>query len=153
MDSATNHGANQETVKVWQRWRRARRRRERDNAALELWQLCEGEIWGQPKSSHEKVRRRAAHDRSSVAPPQWPFRGRHAVPEKNARTPTRKECDFCETFETCSMIRVVTGSPAVSCWKACMRWKKPSGAHCAANMWNTNPALNRQCSTCSGCCA
>jgi hypothetical protein len=49
MDSATNHSAHHETVAVWQRWRRARHRRERDNAALKLWQLCENEIWGAAK--------------------------------------------------------------------------------------------------------
>jgi hypothetical protein len=44
MESVADHSARQDDLEAWQRWRGAKRRRERDEAAVELWQLCKNEI-------------------------------------------------------------------------------------------------------------
>src|SRR5688572_21793444 len=69
MDSVTGYSVNQEAVRVWQRWCKAKRRRDRDRAAFELWQLCENEIWGAATELAKKfggVRH--------VTVPKWLFR-------------------------------------------------------------------------------
>jgi hypothetical protein len=69
MDSATPRSANQEAVEVWRRWQRARRQRDRDKAAFELWQLCKNVIWGAAKELAEKF----GGDRHATVP-EWLFR-------------------------------------------------------------------------------
>ena len=54
MERVAAHSARQDALEAWQRWRGARRRGERDKAAVELWQLCEKEIWAVAKELARK---------------------------------------------------------------------------------------------------
>jgi hypothetical protein len=78
MESAAGRSAHQEAVEAWRSWRKARRQRDRDKAAFELWQLCEYVVWGAASELAEKF-----GGGRHVTVPEW--RLRNGLSEEDIR--------------------------------------------------------------------